>query len=81
MGGIPRPLTPQQERRILAAQERLETTERDAQQRVREALAARDAEILKATEAGASAASIGRALGITRQAVGLAAQRARQRGQ
>jgi biotin operon repressor len=47
---------------------------------VQRALAARDDEIRKAAEQGASHASIGRVLGMTRQAVGLAVRRAKTRG-
>jgi hypothetical protein len=74
---IARRITPDEEGRIREAQRRLAEAERQAQERVQRALAMRDAEILRACEQGASQASIGRVLGITRQAVALAVRRAK----
>lgn len=79
MPSIARQITPAETRRILSAQERVRVAEQRAADLMRRASAARDQEIARAVEAGASTVSIGRALSITRQAVSLAVRRARDR--
>lgn len=79
MPPTPRQITNTEERRLRDAQQRLEAAETQARELVQRALAARDREIFKAADAGASLASIGRAVDLTRQAVGVAVQRHRQR--
>jgi Homeodomain-like domain len=79
-GRIPRPLSSTERQRLERAQADVQRAERDARERVRKARAKRDREILRAVENGAAIADIARLLGLSRQAVYIALERARGHG-
>ena len=82
MGGFstisPRPLTDGERARINRAQDRIAAAESSAREIVRQAVAARDEEIVAAVKAGASQTDVAAALGLTRQAVRNAIKRVEQ---
>jgi transcriptional regulator len=65
----PRPLTDAERRRIERAHQQIGVIERQARERVQQAMARRDKLITDAVNAGARKSDIARALGLTRQAV------------
>ena len=75
---VPRPLTAGERERIVRLQRGFEQTEHEARERIRQAMLARDRAIADAVDADAAVADIARVLGLSRQGVYQAMERARK---
>lgn len=75
---VPRPLTARERERIVRLQRSFEQTEHEARERIRQAMLARDRAIADAVDADAAVADVARVLGLSRQGVYQAVERAKR---
>jgi len=77
---VPRPLTERERERIVGLQRHFEQTEHEARELIRQAMLARDRAIASAVDADAAIADVARVLGLSRQGVYQAVERAKREG-